>query len=314
MNESDQRPALARHSAFDGREFAFTTRDFKRIAAIFEHDAGIVLSDVKAPLVYSRLVKRLRVLGLESFNAYCGLVESQDGTAERGRMIGALTTNVTRFFREPHHFDHLRQRVLPPLAVKVRAGAPLRIWSAGCSSGEEPYSIALTVLAVIPDATKYDVKILATDINKEVLAAGREGAYPEAVVSHLTRQQRADWFTMTRDAGGEKLWHAGEALRSLVAFRELNLMAEWPMKQAYQAIFCRNVAIYFEDGAQTQIWHRLAGQLAPGGCLYVGHSERVNGATEKFRLDGCTTYRLAGGSAGRKHTNQADDFAETSNA
>jgi chemotaxis protein methyltransferase CheR len=294
MIEHDQIPVLRpRDNVFEGREFAFTKRDFKRIAEIFRADAGIVLAEVKAPLVYSRLVKRLRMLGLESFKVYCALVESGEGNAEREHMIAALTTNVTRFFREPHHFEHLKRRVLSELLPEVRRGAPLRIWSAGCSSGEEPYSIALSVLAVIPDAPQLDVKILATDVNKEVLAAGREGVYPEAAVSLLSRQQRADWFSASLDASGAKLWSVGEALRTLVSFRELNLMSEWPMKHAYHAIFCRNVAIYFEEEAQTEIWHRLAGRLTPRGCLYVGHSERVNGATEKFRLEGCTTYRLA---------------------
>ncbi len=299
MIEKGQLPALRAHGAvFEGREFAFTNRDFRRIAEIFREDAGIALPEIKAPLVYSRLVKRLRTLGLETFKRYCAFVESEEGAAEREHMIAALTTNITRFFREPHHFEHLKYKVLPSLVEGVRRGNPLRIWSAGCSSGEEPYSIALTVLSAIPDAERLDVKILATDINKDVLTAGHQGVYPESAIAQLSRQQRADWFTPSRDAGREKVWRAGEALRALVSFRELNLMGEWPMKQSYQAIFCRNVAIYFEDKAQTLIWHRLAGLLTPGGCLYVGHSERVNGATEKFRLDGCTTYRLAEGTSG----------------
>jgi chemotaxis protein methyltransferase CheR len=299
MIEKGQVPALhARDGVFDGREFAFTNRDFRRIAEIFREDAGIALPEIKAPLVYSRLVKRLRALGLETFKRYCTFVESEEGAAEREHMIAALTTNITRFFREPHHFEHLKHNVLPSLVEGVRRGEPLRIWSAGCSSGEEPYSIALTVLSVMPDADRLDVKILATDINKDVLAAGHQGVYPESAIAQLSRQQRANWFVPSRDSGSEKMWRAGEALRALVSFRELNLMSEWPIKRSYQAIFCRNVAIYFEDKAQTQIWHRLAGVLAPGGCLYVGHSERVNGATEKFKLDGFTTYRLADGAGG----------------
>lgn len=299
MIEQDHLPtSRERARVFEGREFAFTNRDFRRIAEIFREDAGIALPEIKAPLVYSRLVKRLRTLGLESFKRYCAFVDSDEGAAERQHMIAALTTNVTRFFREPHHFEHLKAKVLPGLLEGVRRGGPLRIWSAGCSSGEEPYSIALTVLSLIPDAARLDVKILATDINKDVLAAGHGGVYPELALTQLTRQQRADWFTPSRYPGGEKMWRAGEALRALVSFRELNLMNEWPMKRRYQVIFCRNVAIYFEAEAQTQIWHRLAGLLAPGGCLYVGHSERVNGATERFRLDGCTTYRLADGASG----------------
>ena len=271
-------------AAFAGREFPFSQSDFRRIATLFQADAGIVLPEVKAPLVYSRLVKRLRNLGLESFAQYCAFVEGAEGAGERPHMIAALTTNVTRFLREPHHFEHLQKRLLPELLDGVRGGARLRIWSAGCSSGEEPYSIALSILTVLPDAARLDVKILATDINKDVLSFGAQGVYPESAVAPLTRQQRSDWFEPVRVPGGEKVWRVGEDLRALVAFRELNLMDVWPMKQAYQAIFCRNVAIYFEDDAQARIWNRLASLLAQNGCLYIGHSERVNGAVEKFRL------------------------------
>jgi chemotaxis protein methyltransferase CheR len=296
MTAIGNNPALrvATVAAFAGREFPFSPGDFRRIAAMFHEDAGIALAEVKAPLVYSRLVKRLRTLGLENFSQYCAFVESADGAAERPNMIAALTTNVTRFLREPHHFEHLQKQLLPGLLDGVRRGARLRIWSAGCSTGEEPYSIALAILAVLPDAARFDVKILATDINKDVLAFGEQGIYPDSAVAPLTRQQRADWFEPVHEAGDEKTWHVGEALRSLVAFRELNLMHAWPLKQAYQAIFCRNVAIYFDDEAQARIWNRLAGLLAPNGCLYVGHSERVNGAAEKFRLEAMTTYRLKG--------------------
>jgi chemotaxis protein methyltransferase CheR len=292
MSDLDLAAVQFRDGAFQDREFAFTQGDFKRIAAIFEADAGIALTQVKAALVYSRLVKRLRQLGLENFKRYCALVESYDGVIEREHMIAALTTNVTRFFREPHHFDHLKKRVLPEVLADVRRGAPLRIWSAGCSTGEEPYSIALTVLTVMPDAAKFDVKILATDINKDVLSTARNGVYGETAISHLTRQQRADWFEVARRAEGEKSWRAGEALRALVSFRELNLVGDWPMKQAYQAIFCRNVAIYFEEEAQKEIWRRLSGLLAPSGCLYVGHSERISAPDSGLRLDGQTIYRL----------------------
>ena len=159
----------ARRHVFEGREFPFTQRDFLKIAAMVQEDVGISLTEVKAPLVYSRLVKRLRSLGVESFKRYCALVETDVGAGERDQMIAALTTNVTRFFREPHHFVHLKTKVLPQLVAGVRRGARLRIWSAGCSSGEEPYSIALTVLAVMPDAMHHDVKILATDVNRNVL-------------------------------------------------------------------------------------------------------------------------------------------------
>src|SRR5690606_28849285 len=142
-------------------EFPLTKSDFQQIAAIAHNDAGIDLCEAKADLVYSRLTKRLRTLQLESFASYCELLAQEDAKAERQNMVSALTTNVTRFFREPHHFEHLKAQVLPALTTKARAGGSVRIWSAACSSGEEPYSIALSVLSAIPDAASRNVKILA---------------------------------------------------------------------------------------------------------------------------------------------------------
>jgi chemotaxis protein methyltransferase CheR len=281
------------HSAdvFTAREFPFTPRDFRLIASMLREDAGIALAEMKAPLVYSRLVKRLRALGIESFKAYCDLIGSSEGADERAKMVAALTTNVTRFFREPHHFEHLKTRVLPPLLDDIRKGGCLRIWSAGCSSGEEPYSIALTILSLLRDAARLDVKVLATDINKDVLEVGQGGEYGESAVAPISPQQRDEWFTVSRNPEGQRVWRAGHDLRALVSFRELNLMERWPMRRSYQAIFCRNVAIYFEEQLRAQIWPRLGSLLAPKGCLYVGHSERVTD-TARFQIEGYTTYRL----------------------
>lgn len=282
----------ARRHVYEDREFPFTQRDFQKIASIVHDNVGISLTAVKAPLVYSRLVRRLRSLGVESFKRYCALVETDDGASEREQMIAALTTNVTRFFREPHHFEHLKTKVLPGLVEGIRRGRRLRIWSAGCSSGEEPYSIALSLLSAMPDAMHYDVKVLATDVNKIMIDKGRTGIYSDAAIAPVSRQMRADWFTRERHADGSKTWQVGDALRTLVAFRELNLMDEWPLRQAYHVIFCRNVTIYFEDDIQAQLWNRLIEKLAPEGRLYVGHSERI--VDSRLVIDGNTVYRLAG--------------------
>ena len=290
----DEHAQTAVRDAFGAREFPFTRRDFRRIAELLNKDSGIAMAEMKAPLVYGRLVRRLRELGIENFRTYCELVETPAGAQEREKMIAALTTNVTRFFREPHHFEHLRLRVLPDVLDQVRHGARLRIWSAGCSTGEEPYSIALTILSVMRDAAQFDVKVLATDISKTVLERACDGVYEDSALAPLSRQQRIDWFTPLRDGTGEKTWRVGEELRALVAFRELNLMADWPMTQAYQAIFCRNVVIYFEDRMRTTIWKRFAGLLARRGCLYVGHSERVREASE-LRPEAYAVYRLSDG-------------------
>ena len=276
---------------FAGREFPFTQRDFRQIAAMMQKDAGIALAEAKAPLVYARLVKRLRNLGVESFKQYCELVEGSDGADERQNMVAVLTTNVTRFFREPHHFEHLKTHVLPDLLGEVRRGAPLRIWSAGCSTGEEPYSIALTILSLMGDAHRFDVKILATDINKRVLIQAERGIYAEAALGPVSHQQRAAWFVPDADINGERTLSVGKELRALVAFRELNLKADWPMKHDYQAVFCRNVVIYFEEHIRGPIWEGIAKLLTPRGWLYIGHSERIP-LSGPFELTAYTTYRL----------------------
>ncbi|ACB97178.1 CheR family methyltransferase [Beijerinckia indica] len=271
-------------------EFILTMDDFQRISHILHASTGIYLPDTKATLVYSRLAKRLRALGLTSFRDYCALVSHHDGLDERQHMLAALTTNVTRFFREPHHFDHLRTRVLPRLLENAQHGERVRLWSAACSNGQEPYSIALTILALLPEAPRFDIKILATDIDPTMLAEGRRGLYGEAALASVPKTLR-HWFTPIHDEEG-KTFAVAESMRALVSFRELNLIGDWPMKGVFQAIFCRNVVIYFEEATQNRIWDRFVPLLEPDGALYIGHSERLaGGAAQAFASDGITTYR-----------------------
>jgi len=280
-------------------EFLLTTADFKRIASMLHSDAGIYLPESKASMVYSRLAKRLRALGLESFRDYCKLVDSTapSGVSERQAMLAALTTNVTRFFREPHHFEHLQKVVLPPLLAAAKKGDRVRLWSAACSSGQEPYSMALTVLSMMEDAPRYDIKILATDIDPNMVAAGRDGLYDDHLVGDIPKNLRDRWFSKKK-IDGSTTWSAGDALRELVSFRELNLIGKWPMKGRFHAIFCRNVVIYFEDDTQRQIWTRFQGLLYEGGRLFIGHSERLSGpAADAFESEGITIYR-----ARKEHT------------
>ncbi len=275
-------------------EFAFTASDFRRIADLIYEQAGITLSETKATLVYSRLAKRLRLIDLPSFADYCALVASPDGADERANMLSALTTNVTRFFREPHHFDHLRDRVLAPRLEALRAGARLRLWSAACSTGQEPYSIALTILSLLPEAPDLDIKILATDIDPKVVAQAREGRYPADLVEPISAELRNRW--MERGSEGDRQWRVSAAVRSLVSFKELNLIGSWPVKGPFDAIFCRNVVIYFDEKTQDKIWSRFAPLLGPQGRLYIGHSERVSGpVAASFATDGLTVYRRTGG-------------------
>jgi chemotaxis protein methyltransferase CheR len=284
-------------------EFLFTEEDFQRIAKMLHDDAGIYLPEVKATLVYSRLAKRLRALGLQSFRDYCALLteEGGGGVGERQQMLAALTTNVTRFYREPHHFEHLKTRVLPPLLDHARKGGRVRLWSAACSTGPEPYSMALTVLSLMPEAAKLDVRILATDIDPNVVAEGRRGVYRNDAVEPIPNDLRARWMQRVAQ-DGEFAWSAGEEMRKLIAFRELNLIGSWPMKGPFDVIFCRNVVIYFEEETQARVWSRFRPLLTREGRLYIGHSERLNGpSASAFVSDGLTTYRFAEG-AGAKGT------------
>jgi chemotaxis protein methyltransferase CheR len=176
----------------------------------------------------------------------------------------------------------------------MRRGGRVRLWSAACSNGQEPYSIALTILSLMPDAGRFDVKVLASDIDPNMLAEGQQGTYAESVLEAVPAKLRARWFVAAKDA--PRRFSVAEELRDLVAFRELNLFGTWPMKGLFQAIFCRNVAIYFEEERQMQLWDRFVPVLSPGGRLYIGHSERLIGAAAAaFESEGITAYRLKNG-------------------
>ncbi|OXE35787.1 MAG: chemotaxis protein [Phenylobacterium zucineum] len=271
-------------------EFHFTADDFQKIAQILHSYAGIALGEGKAALVYSRLAKRLRILGLQSFREYCALISDSRQVDERLAMMAALTTNVTRFFREPHHFDHLRDKIMPALAQRARRGGRVRLWSAACSNGQEPYSMAITVLTALPEAANLDVKILATDIDPNMVAEGRAGIYREEAIEPVPVDLRRQWFSKVPDS---KTCQVKDELRALVSFRELNLIGDWPMRGKFDVIFCRNVVIYFDEPTQELIWNRFAPMIENKGVLYIGHSERVSGpAARLLETDGLTTYTL----------------------
>ncbi len=269
---------------------AMTSADFGRIARSVQGEFGIFLPEAKKDLVYSRLLKRVRALGLPDFAAYCNLVESPPGAAERTEMLSALTTNVTHFFREMHHFDLLREKVLPPLLHAARNGARVRLWSAGCSSGQEPYSLAFTVLSLLPEAARHDIRILGTDIDPQVIARAREGIYPAADRDTIPAPMLSQFTERTAES-----FRIGDAARALISFAPLNLMDDWPMRGSFDVIFCRNVAIYFDAATQERLWQRFAGVMRPGAHLLIGHSERVAGPAEaSLESVGITAYRLAG--------------------
>lgn len=265
----------------------FTDADFARIARRAHADFGLHLPATKKDLVYSRLIKRLRELGLRDFHSYCTLIEGADGAEERGQMLSALTTNVTHFFREAHHFKLLRDEVLPPLIKAARAKRRVRLWSAGCSAGQEPYSLAFTLLDLCPEAGNLDIRILASDVDPQILHTAETGIYPEEEAKALPEHARRMIDPAPR--GGFSI---GAKARALVRFGPLNLIEEWPMRGPFDLIFCRNVAIYFDKETQSRLWNRFAGLLPAGGYLFIGHSERVAGPAETILQSiGVTAYR-----------------------
>lgn len=293
----------SRHAPSDvlaSGEYPLTRRDLSEIAAMIYADAGIFLNETKASLVYSRLSKHIRGLGLSGFREYCELVASKEGAAERREMLSHLTTNFTRFFRENHHFDHMRDHVLPELIARAKAGGRVRIWSAACSDGQEPYSIALTVLSQFPNVADYDFKILATDIDPKILSLARAGIYEEGSLETVSATMRKQWFNEI-NVNGRLKFEISDKVKKLITFNELNLMSQWPFKGNFDVIFCRNVVIYFDEPTQIKIWNRFATLLPIGGHLYIGHSERVAGdAKNLFDNTGITTYRFIGKSERHK--------------
>lgn len=274
-----------------GEDTSFTDADFARIARRAQAEFGLHLPPNKKDLVYSRLAKRLRQLGLRDFHSYCSLLEGPDGEAERTQMLSALTTNVTHFFREAHHFKLLRDQVLPPLIKAARERRRVRLWSAGCSAGQEPYSLAFTLLDMCPEAGKLDIKILATDVDPQILQRAEAGIYPGEEMKALPETARR-WTEAQPDGG----FAVADKARDLVRFGLLNLIEDWPIKGPFDVIFCRNVAIYFDRDTQARLWNRFAGLLPAGGHLFIGHSERVAGPADAvLQSIGITAYRKRSG-------------------
>lgn len=270
------------------RDLVFTDADFNFIRELVMSQTGIVLSDQKRELVYGRLSKRLRTLGLQSFAQYCTHVERHDH--ELHELVNAITTNLTSFFREPYHFDFLRDSLLPELLQRNAATRRIRIWSAGCSTGEEPYSIAMTVRAALSVVQGWDVKILATDIDSNVLAKAQEGIYPEQRATGIPERYLQHSF---RRGSGDNagMLRVTDDVRSLITFRQLNLMQDWPMRGPFDVIFCRNVVIYFDKATQRRLFNRYADLLADDGHLFIGHSETLFKVCDRFTLIGRTIYR-----------------------
>ncbi len=273
------------------KEFVFSDKDFKFISALVGEKTGIVLAAHKKDMVYGRIARRLRVLNLKTFKEYCSLIESSDGEDEISDFLNAVTTNLTKFFREDHHFEHLKKVVFPEKINDKKQGKKLRIWSAGCSSGMEAYSIAMTACDVIDNIASWDIKILATDIDTNVLKKGSEGVYRDDEVSTIPELYKKRYISRYEGKDSKKVVVA-EKLRDMVHFKQFNFMdKQWPMRGPFDIIFCRNVVIYFDKATQEILFDKFANLLKPDGWLYIGHSENIMSISDRFRLDGKTIHQ-----------------------
>ena len=268
------------------RDFNFSEKDFKYIRNLIMDHTGIVLADHKVDMVYGRLTRRLRELNLESFDSYLSTLDNDE--QELVHFVNALTTNLTAFFREPHHFEFLASKLLPKI-LKNKASKRLRIWSAGCSSGEEPYTIAMTVRSIIPENSGWDVKILATDLDTNMVEKGSKGIYTEERVTGLSSQNMKKWVKKGKGDTASMV-KMDDRLREMITFKQLNLMHEWPMKGPFDLIFCRNVVIYFNKETQGILFDRYADMLVNDGHLFIGHSESMYKICDRFKLLGQTIY------------------------
>ncbi|WP_394778589.1 CheR family methyltransferase [Undibacterium sp.] len=276
---------LEKNKTETSKEFDFTHRDFDRVRDLIYKKAGISLADSKQEMVYSRLARRLRATGLSSFVTYLDDLEREPAGAEWEAFTNALTTNLTSFFREEHHFPILAEH-----AKKKRDN--LTIWCSASSTGEEPYSIAMTVCEAF-NTMKPPVQIIATDIDTNVLATASKGVYNLDRLDKMS-PERARKFFLKGKGAQEGLVRVRQELRDMITFKQLNLLADsWPVSGEFDAIFCRNVMIYFDKPTQGKILKKFVPLMKSDGLLFAGHSENFLYVTDAFKLRGKTVYELA---------------------
>lgn len=271
------------------REFEFTDADFERIRQFVSEHTGIVLTKKKKDMVYGRLSKRIRRGDFISFSAFIDALDEGDED-EKDFMINAITTNLTAFFRENHHFEFLKNTVIPSLVKTKGYKKHLRVWSAGCSTGEEPYSIAMILKESLPDFEDWDVKILATDLDANVIAHGKAGIYRQDRIEGLDETRIKRWFKRGTGDNADMVKVSPE-LQQMITFKRLNLLHEWPMSGPFDLMFCRNVVIYFDKDTQRVLFDRYADILAPDAHLFIGHSETLFKVSSRFDSLGQTIYQ-----------------------
>lgn len=294
MNPGLNSPRASADGAdFSSREFPMTADDFSFIQRLARERTGIELGEHKREMIYSRIVRRIRALQLATFRDYCHYLQ-QNAASELTPFINAITTNLTAFFREPHHFEFLTRTALPEIRKRNAGSRRIRIWSAGCSTGEEPYSIAMTLQQHLGNE-RWDARVLATDLDTNVLDHGRAGIYTRDRVAGLDDDIVKKHFLVSRGKrSDDDRYQIKEPLRELIRFNQLNLLEDWPMKGPFDVIFCRNVVIYFSKETQRTLFDRYADILAPDGYLFIGHSESLHGVSKRFQPIGRTIYRRTG--------------------
>jgi chemotaxis protein methyltransferase CheR len=261
------------------KELELSDQDFSAIAKIVHENLGIVLGEHKKNMVYRRLSKRIIELGMDTFGQYVTYLSNNDN--EFSTLANAITTNLTSFFREGHHFEHLKDYI----EEHIQRKNSLRIWSAGCSNGPEPYSIAMVLDSVLSGKGHYDAKILATDIDTNMLSEGSEGVYTEEWGMKIPSEYRK--YAAVRD--GKCI--IDESLKNYISFKKLNLLHDWPISKKFDIIFCRNVVIYFDKPTQKIIFDKFADLTEDNGYLYIGHSENIMSVCKRFESCGKTIYR-----------------------
>ncbi len=281
------------------REFDFTAQDFSRVRKLIYQHAGISLSEAKTDMVYSRIGRRLRTVGFDSFKEYLDDLEKNNNTEEWEAFTNALTTNLTSFFREEHHFPVLIEHL-------KHLQKPIRIWCSAASTGEEPYTIAMTACEAF-GTLKPPVEIIATDIDTNVLATAARGVYPIDRVSKLSDKRKKDFFQKGSGAQEGSVRVRSE-LRNLITFKQLNLLeAKWPLNDTFDVIFCRNVMIYFDKPTQTKILSRFVPLMKPHALLFAGHSENFLYVSNDFQLLGKTVYELNHGQGKKRNITQTSE-------
>jgi chemotaxis protein methyltransferase CheR len=269
------------------REFEYTRDDFDFLRKISNEHSGILVPDDKFDMFYSRLSKRVRVLGLTDFKQYCQHLKNNP-EQEFTEFINAVTTNLTSFFREKHHFEYLKNTVIPEVLKRNNTSKKITVWSAGCSTGEEPYSLAMTILENVP--SDWEIKILATDLDTRVLQSAADGIYNQDRVDGLDSDTVKRWFKRGKGNNANKV-KINQKCQSLIHFKQLNLMKAWPMKGYFDFIFCRNVLIYFDRETKERLAQRYGELLAIGSHLFIGHSESLHQLDTDFELIGNTIYK-----------------------